>query len=257
MSVVVYDGTFEGFLTLLAVLFPEERPLEGLRVQNERLGPAEGDLFAEHIPTKPELARAFYGQLKQMLPREFWQKLPLLYLCNQAQVEIPLLWVLRESLKRPSIWKDLTNEHTLHLYRAERAFHRERHRWLGLLRFVELENRLLFARFEPSLNVLPQLARHFTRRFPNENFLIFDSRRKLLFAFEQKREALFWVDDLKISALPQEDPFAQLWQTYFTEIAVPERKSYTRQRGKLPLRVRPFLTEFWSEKPFPFSQNLR
>ncbi|NSW75948.1 MAG: TIGR03915 family putative DNA repair protein [Candidatus Atribacteria bacterium] len=256
MSVVVYDGTFEGFLTLLAVLFPEERSLEGLRIENERLAPRESDLFAEHIITQPELARAFYGQLRKTIPREVFQKLPLFYLCDQARVEIPLIRVLRASTKRPSIWKDLTNEHNMHLYRAERAFHRERHRWLGLLRFVELENRLLFARFEPSLNVLPQLSQHFTRRFPNENFLIFDSRRKLLFSFQHQRGTLLWVDDLKLSKSPGEDPFARLWQTYFTEIAVPERKNYTRQRGKLPLRVRPFLTEFWSEGPLSFLQDL-
>lgn len=250
MSALVYDGTFEGFLTLLAVLFLQERPPEGLKVVNERLAPEGNELFTEYIPTQPQLAQEFYRKLKTMLPQEVFQKLPLFYLCDQAQVEIPLLLLLRESTKQPWIWKDLTNAHVLHLYRAERTLHREHHRWLGLLRFVELQNRLLFARFEPSCNVLPRLCQHFVRRFPNENFLILDSRRKLLFSFQKKRSSLLWVDALQLDLPPREDQFAKLWQTYVAEIAVPERKSYPRQRGRLPLRVRPFLTEFWSENPF-------
>ncbi|MEN3188428.1 MAG: TIGR03915 family putative DNA repair protein [Atribacterota bacterium] len=252
MSVVTYDGTFEGFLTLLATLFPRERSLEGLQVVNERLNPENGDFFAEPTTTQPQLAQEFYRQLKVMLPREIFLKLPLFYLCDQARVEISLVRLLRESVQQPQVWKDLTNEHVLHLYRAERAFHREHHRWLGLLRFVELKNRFLFARFEPSLNVLPRLYQHFVRRFPNENFLIFDSRRRLLFSFQDKQTALLWVDAIQLDPSPGEDPFLTLWQAYITEIAVPERKSHSRQRMRLPLRVRPFLTEFWPKNPFPF-----
>ncbi|MEN3184768.1 MAG: TIGR03915 family putative DNA repair protein [Atribacterota bacterium] len=243
MHTLRYDGTFEGFLTLLAYLFSKGE--ENVRVVNARLSPLDSDFFCQDVPTQPEVARGFFRHLRRLLPYSIFRKVFLYYLCDAAHLEVPFVRALKESLTRKDIWWDITNRAVMELYQAERKFRRERHRWLGLLRFAELPGGVLFAPFEPSYNVLPEIQSHFVRRFPNERFMIFDTLRKLLFMYRERRGELLWIEEFDFAVPRGVDPFAELWKVYFTEIAIPERKNPRRQQGRVPLRVRKFLPEFW------------
>ena len=50
------------------------------------------------------------------------------------------------------------------------------------------------------------------------------------------REDLDWETD--------EEEYRALWKMFCATIAIPERKNYICQRGHLPLRYRPYMTEF-------------
>lgn len=245
MPSLYYDGTFEGFLCLIQRLLSEEIDLNSVKVENLRLSPWKGDLFSESVNTDSERARIFYKSLKERLPRELFDRIYIYYLCDTAKLELPLAKVLLKVRENPNAWRDITSEEVIRLYRAEREFRRERHRWLGLLRFVELPQGILFALFEPKFNVLPKINSHFTRRFPNESFIIFDSLRGLLFEHRGRRGELLWVEGLKIEVPKDVDPYVYLWRNYFRDIAIPERESPSRQLSKLPSRVRRFLPEMW------------
>ncbi|MCS7279344.1 MAG: TIGR03915 family putative DNA repair protein [Thermodesulfobacteriaceae bacterium] len=246
MKIFYYDGTLEGFLTLLHLLVLKKEFLQEVLIKNLRIFPKESNLFAEYIPTNFELAKKFNFYLKNILPEEFYKKIYLYYLCDTSQLEMPLVRVLRKLIyENKNFYKNLLDEDINKLYKAEKSFHREKHRFLGLLRFIELPDKTLWAKFAPKFNLLPKLWNHFVRRFPKENMIIFDTLRKLIFIYREKNKGLFWIDGLEIEILPTIDPFIKLWQTYFREIAVPERKSYKRQRERLPLRFRKFLPEFY------------
>lgn len=243
MRTLRYDGTFGGFLTVLAHLFSEGE--ENVRVVNARLSPSDHDFFCQEVSTQPEVARSFFTHLKRLLPNDVFRKVFLYYLCDTAHLEVPFIRAVKKSLKIKDVWQDITDNAVMELYRAERKFRRERHRWLGLLRFTELPDGVLFAPFEPLFNVLPEIQGHFVRRFPNEQFLIFDTLRKLLFVYWEGKGELLWVEEFDFTVPQGIDSFAELWRIYFTEVAIPERKNLRRQQGKVPLRVRKFLPEFW------------
>lgn len=245
MPNLYYDGTFEGFLCLIYKLIFEGLDLNSVKVENLRLSPWKGDLFSERVKTDPERARTFYRGLKESLPKELFDKIYIYYLCDTAKLELPLAKVLLKVKENPNAWRDITSEEVIRLYRAEREFRRERHRWLGLLRFVELPEGVLFALFEPKFNVLPRICLHFSRRFPNERFIIFDSLRGLLFNHRERRGELLWVESLNIEVPKNVDPYVYLWRSYFKDIAIPERENFKRQLSKLPSRVRRFLPETW------------
>ena len=54
----------------------------------------------------------------------------------------------------------------------------EIHHLLGFLRFQELENGVLLARYAPKNDITAMLAAHFADRLPNEDFAIYDEKRQ-------------------------------------------------------------------------------
>ncbi len=244
MQILVYDGTFCGFLTVINLLFLGKKPLDNVQIENSRITRIKSGLFTEKIISKPEIAKNFYEYLRKNLPIEFFKKIYLYYLCDTAKIEISLIRVLKEIEKNPIIWKNITHTDVNRLYQVEKNFRREKHRYLGVLRFIELPERILFSWFEPKFNILPCIYKHFINRFPNENFIIFDNFRKLIFIYLKKKMGLFFVDNLEIEISYNVDPFISFWRTYLKEISIPERINFERQRNRLPLKLRKYLPEF-------------
>ena len=126
------------------------------------------------------------------------------------------------------------------------AVGRELHRLKGLARFRRLSNETLWAPIRPEANVVAPLALHFKGRMPSETWLIHDVRRRL--AVHWDRNELAWVD---AEDLPPENPelaeeeaaYQTLWQTYFRNIAVMERRNPRLQRQCMPARYWEYLVE--------------
>lgn len=130
------------------------------------------------------------------------------------------------------------------------AWH-EIHHLFGFLRFRELENHILFAEIKPKNDALPFLADHFADRFPNEHFLIYDEGRNYFAVHEAGRKwflaesALFEKDSLTESR--EEQLYQELFRHFCHKIAIKERRNIELQKSMLPLRFRPFMTEFRKE----------
>lgn len=248
MEVISYDGTFNGFLSVLLYLLKEPKRLSQAQVINLRINPNSPDIFIHQLNYSKEEISIFYAYLKNSLELDFFKKLFLYYLCDGAKIEVHVARAIHLSRNNSKIYKDITQEDIIKLYQAEKAFFRERHRFLGLLRFIELPDKTLVATFKPKYNILPKLYFHFVRRFPNENFIIFDLLRNLAFFYKNKKGRLVFVEGLEIEINYEVDPLVRLWREYFDSIAVYERINLERQKQRLPLRFREFLPEFFNEK---------
>lgn len=244
MEILGYDGTFNGFLSILLYLLKNPEKLSHTQVINLRIEKNLPSLFTRFLNYPQEEIKRFYFHLKKTLEPDFFKKLFLYYLCDGAKIEIHVARAIFLSTKDSKIYKNITQEDIVKLYQAEKAYFRERHRFLGLLRFTELPDRTLIAAFRPKYNVLPKLYSHFVKRFPNENFLIFDVLRNLMFLYKNRKGKLLFIDGLELEINYKVDPFVKLWRDYFDSIAIPERTSLERQKQRLPLRFRKFLPEF-------------
>lgn len=244
MEVLSYDGTFNGFLSVLLYLLRDPKKLSQAQVVNLKINPNSAHILMHQLNYSREEISKFYNYLKNSLEPDFFKKLFLYYLCDGAKIEIHVARAIYLSKKNSKIYKDLTQEDIIKLYQAEKAFFRERHRFLGLLRFIELPDKTLVATFKPKYNVLPKLYSHFLRRFINENFIIFDALRNLVFFYRNKKGRLVFVEGLELEINYEVDPLVRLWKKYFDSIAVSERINLERQRQRLPLRFREFLPEF-------------
>lgn len=145
-----------------------------------------------------------------------------------------------EMLHLPSVFE---------LFRLCRFVTNESHHYNEFARFSRTEEGLLISRIEPKNDVLPLLALHFADRLPSEHWLIYDERRKRAVVhpadenwFILRADESRWQDQLNWKT--DEEEYQSLWTMFCDTIAIPERKNYVCQRTHLPLRFRPYMTEF-------------
>lgn len=151
---------------------------------------------------------------------------------------------------------------------------RETHHLYGFLRFEELESGIMYARINPKNNILTLLAPHFADRFPMENFVIYDEGRKLYVVHPRKEDWYIVGAELgtklgiEIGTESGTEPGAEsgvenenreeylsgvsnkeatiqaLFRHFTATIAIEARRNTDLQRNLLPMRFRPYMTEF-------------
>ena len=122
-------------------------------------------------------------------------------------------------------------------------------RYMEILRFEELENGVLLGKVDPEADVLTLMAPHFADRFPMENWMIYDRRRKKA-VVHPKRKSWYLVEEIpeevldsqKRSAAEQE--MDTLWKCFHQAVAIPERANEKLQNSLIPLKFREFMNEF-------------
>ena len=119
----------------------------------------------------------------------------------------------------------------------------------GFLRFQELENGLLFARIGPNNNIVTFLAPHFSDRYPNENFVIYDENRRI-FVLHPVRKQWSVVtgesidEEMTKQFSKKEKEYQELFRYFCDRIAIKERKNPGLQRQMLPIRFQEYMVEF-------------
>ncbi len=123
------------------------------------------------------------------------------------------------------------------------------HRYMGFVRFRELENGVLFSEIDAEADVLALIAPHFADRLSGEHFMIYDRRRKKA-AVHQAEGAWVILEDLQescfleLSEAEQEKEFVMLWKTFHRAIGIDARTNKNLQASLLPKKFRSFMPEF-------------
>lgn len=95
--------------------------------------------------------------------------------------------------------------------------------------------------------VLELLAPHFSDRFPNENWMIYDKKRQKVLAHEQGGECTVYIQavlNTQETDPVQSDEYENLWKAFCSHITIPERKNTGLQRQFVPLKFRSNMPEF-------------
>lgn len=143
----------------------------------------------------------------------------------------------------------LQNDDVRKVFELSRNVWGETHHLYGFLRFEELANGILISRIGPKNNILPMLMPHFSDRFPLENFVIYDEKRKLYGIHPAKRQWFLTVSDgeeqeTELEYSENEEQMQRLFRYFVDKIAIESRKNLNLQRNMLPLRFREYMTEF-------------
>lgn len=151
--------------------------------------------------------------------------------------------------RKASVMECFSNPWVMLMFRLSRNTMREHQHLMGFLRFEELDNGILYSRIGPKNHIIGYLAEHFSDRFPQENFMIYDEKRNV-FAIHPKGKRWYYVydiedfDDSAYIRSADELNYAQLFRTFVDQIAIRERTNPNLQRNMLPLRFREYMTEF-------------
>lgn len=133
-------------------------------------------------------------------------------------------------------------------FKIGRAVANEVARYIEFIRFQELLNGVLYSKIAPEHNVLPLLAEHFTDRLKNENFVIYDEKRKEALVYRKDSPWEIYqnimVEEDRLHMSECEESIKNLWKVFYQSIEIKERNNLSLQRQLLPLKFRKFMTEF-------------
>ena len=143
----------------------------------------------------------------------------------------------------------LTDPAVVRIMELSRAVGNAEHHYLGFLRFIEIPGNILLARYEPKPRLTELIMPHFVERFPEERFVIWDTRRNVAGVHVPgKNYIMLQLSENQVAVLKQyaEDNIKaeQMWKTFVEHISIKERENKKLQQNNLPLHFRTYMPEF-------------
>lgn len=249
---LIYDGSFNGFLTCVFELY-ERRLDSGRIVRSEHYQPM---LEEEILTIEADCAKSkrVWSGLKKKISGESLNNIYKSFLSEQADMEDNVLGFIRYAFKSAEAEKDFSNKSTLYISQTAKIVHREKHRMEAFIRFQRTSDDIYYAAIEPDFNVLPLIVKHFKDRYADQHWIIYDKRRKygirydceshkvteIQISFDAQMDKTF----LPASVVAEEEPhYQQLWQQYFSSVNISPRKNTKLHVRHVPLRYWKYLTE--------------
>jgi len=141
----------------------------------------------------------------------------------------------------------LENSQILKIQKGIDLLRLETQRFIQFVRFSEVDGKLVSI-IEPQNNILPLLANHFTARYPNEQFLIYDKTHGLGLLYANHKLNLENISEYKMPPLSQkEKDYQNLWRMFYDTIAIKERKNHRCRQNFMPKKYWKNMTEFMAE----------
>lgn len=240
--ILVYDGTFEGFLSLVyEVYYKKLKPIKIYKTLPNEM------IFEEilEIDTSKDNAIKVLTAIKTKFPKELIQRILNIFMCDSKEFELYLLEYIIIGFKEAKQLYNINNSCVFFLNSLEKELFRNVHKLTGFVRFEELEDGTLYAKVESKFNVIYFLGKHFLKRFNNQNFIIHDLNRKLAFV---KMQNDFSVQEVAFFDEPNyssnEQKFQKLWKSFFSAVTIKERINPKLQTQMVPLLYRTYMSEF-------------
>ena len=255
MTVYVFDGTMDGLLSAVFDAFLLKEEPERLLTGGDVL-----PLFCERIyevHTGSEKARRVWTGLEEKLPREALRMISTSQLSELQELWQPLfMYVCKVFSQGPEVVRNFADQDVLTVTQIARRVIHEAHRMMQFVRFQKAKDGTYLAVVSPDHNVLPLITDHFSDRFNDQSWLIYDARRHYGFyydgrtviriTFEDEAAVPFNLADGKLNdeVLSSDDQLLQnLWRTYFKAICIRERMNPRKQLQDMPRRYWKYMTE--------------
>lgn len=254
-TILVCEDSIEGVLTAVYCAYEWKLNHRAVRIQ---IGEADLYMFAVYREVKPDAERAakVASTVRKRFGIKVWEDI-----CHALASEDPekgqaVYRAIAAGLSgriRGNLMGALANDDIRRVFELSRHVYNEEHRMKQYLRFREVEGGILFARIEPDANVTELIMPHFTDRFPQENFIIADTRRavagihavgKEWFLIHMDRDTTERMEYMEAHYTEQERELGELFRHFCHTIGIRERNNLRLQQQFLPLKYRGFMTEF-------------
>lgn len=251
MRVVVYDGSFAGFLTTVFKVYEYKMIYPDIRRQNA----VTGSLFGEYreVITDSKKAERVLAKLEQKLSKTAMRQVYKTFLSELAGIDNVLLrYVQYVIASKHGVENDYGHADVLMVQQVSKKVDREKHRMEAFVRFQLTKDGLYYAIIQPDYNVLPLIASHFKERYADQRWLIYDGSRKygLYYDLEEVSEVTidFISDTLNTedkNAMydESENLYQELWKQYFDSVNIKARKNTKLHIQHMPRRYWRHLVE--------------
>jgi probable DNA metabolism protein len=251
MFIYIFDGSFEGLLSAVFEWF-ERRPGPVLLRTETRFQP---DAFTPslYIYSDPKKAERVWTGLQQKLSKTWLRRFYCTYLSELDMAYSALFEFTCYLFSEPAAsTENYGNPHVLALSQTARKVEREKHRMEAFIRFRHTADDIFYCGIDPDFNVLPLIAGHFTNRYADQKWVIYDLKRGfgLYYNLEKTEEIKIDFAKKETAARPaaaslsaKEELYALLWKDYFKSANIPARKNTRLHIQHVPKRYWKYLTE--------------
>ena len=256
MQVYVFDNTLDGLLTAVFDSFFRKQQDVTLLVEGEQL-----PLFADEshrVVTDSEKATRVWKGLEKHLSKDGLHMITLSWLSEERALNQQLFnficKVFRTNVK--GLERNASDEDVLAVRNTCRRVLYEQLRMKQFIRFQKAKDGTYLGVVSPDHNVLPLIIDHFSDRFNDQPWLIYDAKRHYGYyydgktvihvTFEDEATVPFDLSNGKMDAhiLSDNDQlFQDLWRTYFKAICIKERMNPKKQLSDMPRRYWKYMTE--------------
>ena len=240
--ILVYDGSFEGFLSLVyEVYYKKLKPTKIYKTLPNEI------IFEEilEIQTSEENSTKVLKAIKTKFPKPIVEKILNIFMCDSRAFEVALLEFIIIGFKDTKQLFNINNSSVFYLSNLEKELFKNVHKMYAFVRFEDLDDDTLYAKLECKFNVVYFLAKHFLKRFNNQNFIIHDINRKIAFIKtkdDYSIQEVAFFDEPNYST--NEEKFQKLWKRFFKGVTIEERINPKLQQQLVPLIYRTYMSEF-------------
>jgi len=240
--ILVYDKTFEGFLSLVYEVYYSKLKIEDIKKQMPQT------LFLDDIVKidyDEKKTLKVLEALKQKFKKQHFETILNIFMCDENDFELDLLSFIILGFKDQKQLDNINNSCVFNIQNLQKELFMVKHRMTGFLRFEELEDGTLYAKLDTRFNLVYFLGKHFLKRFNNQKYIIHDIKRQLAFI---KNDCFLGVQNISSFDIPilskDEEKFKKLWKVFFDSVSISSRENKKVQQQFVPLIYRTFMSEF-------------
>ncbi|MDR2027307.1 MAG: TIGR03915 family putative DNA repair protein [Prevotellaceae bacterium] len=250
MLYFIYDNTFEGLLTCVFDAF-NRREFPQKIVRTDTALP----LFTEpfRVITDTDKSERVLNALKKKISHSAVRMLFVDFLSELEGIETVIFRYIQKAVTaKTSIEMNFADADVLELSKIYRKVMREEERVRQFVRFQKTADNIYFAVIEPVYNVLPLTGRFFKTRYADQQWIVYDAKRKYGLFYDLNTVETVCFDSLDISPAGNINPekldeselaFRILWKDYLKAVTIRERINLKLQRQYMPVRFWKYLTE--------------
>lgn len=250
MQAVVYDGNFEGFLCAVFDVYEYKLKDVNIVIEDRHQPSMFSSPHKVHYNSRHS-ERVWKGLQNKLSPGAL-EQVYRTFLSELEGIENVLLRYIQYAFSsKSSMEQDYGNPDVLMVVQTAKKVWREKHRMEAFVRFQKTADDLYYAVIEPDFNVLPLLEKHFKTRYADQQWMIYDAKRKYGLHYDlngvSNVQITFAENNSHVRSASiydeSEEIYQRLWQQYFKSVNIAARKNTKLHIQHMPKRYWKYLTE--------------
>ena len=239
-KIFLYDGTFEGLLTIVFDCYVSKEVPSEILPETEYI-PNILDITKLVETDFSKSDRIFKGISNNICYDALYNAYYAFLCANKSHIcknkEIDIVkFLLHGFIIGPRIMTMMSIDYVLNVFKLRKNMLSEAHKLKGLVRLQEIGENLFYSSIHPENNVIENLGHFFINRFPSQSFILHDKNRGLALLYNTKEYTIMQIDNSYFtpSITEKEKQFQGLWKIFFKTIAIKERTNLKCQMQFMP-----------------------
>lgn len=250
MTVYLCEDSVEGILSGVYTAFMSQKGHENVKLKLKSQEDTM-ELFCEYEEVLADARKAdkVVQAIRKKISEEAYENVYKAALSREKdRADLIYRFLIWGFYTGPGITNQLQLPAVFPIFQMCRYIDYEVQRLMGFVRFSEMAGGLLAGRIGPENDVLVLLAPHFADRMSGENWLLYDEKRDKAVLHPAGRAwfltELSYGQWKRLEKGEGEDEYEKLFKAFRKSISIKERYNPVCQRNHMPLRYRPYMTEF-------------